>query len=297
MLKNTIIKIQVDREVFTSTLSTVSGSQILELANRKPHTDYHLYQKLKGNQVAKVEYEQQIDLTDPGIERFVSQKKSHADGEQNKFKIQLDREVKDAPAKCMSGQEILELFKKTPYTDFELFVKLNGKGAEKVPYDRQICFDDPGLERFTTLKLKHGDGSSMPKRDFRLPEQDEEFLDSLNLVWETIKDSNLNYVIIRGVTLPFGYAEEKADVAMRLDQTYPRTQIDMAYFSPKITRKDKRAINAVTDLVIEGKGYQQWSRHRTPDNPWREGVDCLEMHYFFVMSWLENEFQKVPNAA
>lgn len=289
-------KIQVDRDVITTSTPVLTGAQILELANKMPFTDYHLYQKLKGNQIKKVEYDQEVQLDDPGIERFTTQKKSHSDGEPEKYKIQLDRDVKEAPTNCMFGQQILGLFGKTPYTDYQLYLKLKGKNAEKIAYDQQVCFDDPGIERFTSQKLSHQDGSE-PKREFLLSSQDESFLNSLELIWETVIDQNLHTVIIRGVKPPYGYNVDSVDIAMRLDQTYPRTQIDMAYFSPKLTRKDGKPINAVTDLMIEGKSYQQWSRHRTPDNPWREGIDCLETHYFFIMFWLEREFEKIPYAA
>jgi hypothetical protein len=289
-------KIQVDREVITVTESVLTGAQILLLAGKEPYSDYQLYQKLHGNQSVKIGYEQQVDLEDPGIERFTTQKKSHTDGEPKKYKIQLDREVKDAPSKCMTGRQILELFNKEPYNSYQLYLIVKGRDTQKIAYDQETCLDDPGIERFTSQKLSHQDGSSQ-KRDFELLEEDEAFLDSLGLSWETFVESNLNHVVIRGVRLPPGYKTELADIALRLDPTYPRGQIDMAFFSPRLARKDGHSINAVTDVIIEGRQYQQWSRHRTPDNPWREGIDCIETHMRFVVYWLENEFNKLPNAA
>lgn len=288
-------RIRIDREFFVVEKNSLTGRELLELANKDPYTDYQLYQKLKGGLVTKVEYDQSVHFDKPGIERFTTQKKTHTDGEAKKFKIQLDRDVKDAPEKCMTGKQILELFDKTPYSDYQLYIKLKGKNVEKVSYDQVICFDNPGIERFTSQKLKHQDGSE-PKCDFDLMPLDKTFLNSLDLIWETVIEQNLHYVIIRGVQLPFGYNVEKTDIAMRLDQTYPRTQIDMAFFYPKLLRTDNRTINAVTDFPIEGKTYQQWSRHRAADNPWREGLDNLETHFHFVLHWLENEFIKTPHA-
>jgi len=31
-------------------------------------------------------------------------------------------------------------------------------------------------------------------------------------------------------------------------------------------------------MQLDNKTFQQWSRHRTPANPWREGVDNLGTH-------------------
>lgn len=288
-------KIQVDRDIYETSSPVLTGAQILELANKMPYTDFHLYQKLKGNQTEKVPYVKEVNLEDPGIERFTTQKKAHTDGEPAKHKIQLDRDVKDASSKCMTGRQILEFFDKKPYSDYHLFMKLKGKNAEKVAYNQTVCFEDPGIERFTSQKLRHQDGAG-PRREFDLRPEDETFLDSLGLVWEAIVFQNLNYVIIRGAQLPDGYNVKHADIAMRLDPTYPRTQIDMAFFSPGLSRADKYPINRLTPLVIDGKSFQQWSRHRSSDNPWREGIDCLETHFYFVMYWLENEFNKHANA-
>jgi hypothetical protein len=213
-----------------------------------------------------------------------------------KIKIQVDRNTFEAPENCMTGREILELAGKTPYKEFQLYIVLKGHKTEKVDYDKTICFDEPGIERFTTQKLKHQDGEKKLRREFRLPEDDEAFLDAMSYMWETINFENLNYLILRGVELPFGYNVEMADVAFRIDGSYPRTQIDMAFFYPALVRADKISINALTNLQIEGKAYQQWSRHRTPDNPWVEGVDCVATQIGFMEQWLNDEFKKRPYA-
>src|SRR6267154_3112271 len=122
-------RIRIDREIFVVEKNSLTGRELLELASKDPYTDYQLYQKLKGGLVTKVEYDQSVHFDEPGIERFTTQKHTHTDGEPTKFKIQLDRDVKDAPEKCMTGKQILELFEKTPYSDYQLYVKLKGKNA------------------------------------------------------------------------------------------------------------------------------------------------------------------------
>jgi hypothetical protein len=44
--------------------------------------------------------------------------------------------------------------------------------------------------------------------------------------------------------------------------------------------------------VLDGKQFQQWSRHRTGANPWRPGLDNVCTHLLLVNSWLEKELRK-----
>ena len=45
-------------------------------------------------------------------------------------------------------------------------------------------------------------------------------------------------------------------------------------------------------LKVDGKDFQQWSRHRTTESPWRPGEDDLSSHLVLVDDWLEREFKK-----
>ena len=129
------------------------------------------------------------------------------------------------------------------------------------------------------------------RRDFPLPESDVTFLDSLGLPWETLKDSGHHWLIIYGYPVPAGYNVEKADIAMRLEG-YPVTQIDMAYFFPFLSRLDQKQINNLTPYPIAGKQWQQWSRHRTSNNPWRVGIDDISTHLMMFDDCLADEFKK-----
>ena len=44
----------------------------------------------------------------------------------------------------------------------------------------------------------------------------------------------------------------------------------------------------VITLQIDGKEYQQWSRHYE----WREGIDDLAVHYRRVEQWLLDELKR-----
>jgi hypothetical protein len=132
------------------------------------------------------------------------------------------------------------------------------------------------------------------KRDFHLPEEDCKFLDGIG-EWETISNSGMQWVIIHDYPVCPGYNIEKVTVAIKIETGYPRTALDMAYFFPALHRKDGKVIRATTSQSIDGKSFQRWSRHRTSQNPWREGIDDLSTHLSLVSFWFELEFKKQPN--
>jgi hypothetical protein len=133
------------------------------------------------------------------------------------------------------------------------------------------------------------------RRDFQLQEEDINFLETLELPWETINDAGMQWVVIHNYPVPAGYNLNCIKVAIKLETGYPRTQLDMAYFYPGLLRLDGMPINALSMQLINGETFQRWSRHRTPQNPWREGVDDLSTHMSLVSFWFDQEFTKKPN--
>ncbi|MBL4580205.1 MAG: hypothetical protein JKY29_00185 [Gammaproteobacteria bacterium] len=130
------------------------------------------------------------------------------------------------------------------------------------------------------------------RREFDLLPEDSEFLDNYGLHWETIS-SNGQWVLLHEFLTPDGYNHSKVTVAIRLETGYPQSELDMAYFFPKLSRKDGKAIGRTeSNQVIDGKDFQRWSRHRTAQNPWVAGEDHLGTHILLVEDWLEREFEK-----
>lgn len=131
------------------------------------------------------------------------------------------------------------------------------------------------------------------RKQFVLPEQDEDFLLANSFEWEAIKDGRFNWVIISNYPVPEGYTIDKVNVALRIDPGYPVAQIDMAYFYPDLHLVSGKAIPAIqARQIIEGKNWQRWSRHRTGHNPWRPGLDDISTHLHMVTTWLEREVKK-----
>jgi hypothetical protein len=133
------------------------------------------------------------------------------------------------------------------------------------------------------------------RRQFQLPEEDIVYLEGLGLSWETLNNHGMQWVLIHDFPVCKGYTNEKVIVAIKIETGYPRTALDMAYFFPHLQRTDGKGINALSFQPIDDKQFQRWSRHRTPQNPWREGIDDLTTHMSLVSFWFEQEFKKQPN--
>jgi len=130
------------------------------------------------------------------------------------------------------------------------------------------------------------------RRKLELLEGDRAYLETLGLPWETVAEGQAQWLIIHDWPVPAGYNLGKAAAAVRIEAAYPDTQIDMVYFHPALKRADGKAIRALAEQAIGGKKWQRWSRHRTPKNPWRPGVDDLSTHMLLVDDWLRRELPK-----
>lgn len=129
------------------------------------------------------------------------------------------------------------------------------------------------------------------RRQFKLGEADRDFLDSHYETWETVIEGQTRWVIIDRFEVPTGYDHTTAFIALRLEASYPDVQIDMAYFLPGLARADGKNIARLTPMQIDGKTWQQWSRHRPSTDDWQPG-DNIETHLRYVTAFLEAELKK-----
>ena len=130
------------------------------------------------------------------------------------------------------------------------------------------------------------------RRAFQLAEEDEECLGALGLPWEAVIENGAKWVVLPNYPIPEGYNHRTATTALRIPPSYPDDQIDMVYFFPALALSNGRVIGQLSPLAFDGKQYQQWSRHRTPANPWRPGLDNVCSHLLQVDSWLARELTK-----
>lgn len=125
------------------------------------------------------------------------------------------------------------------------------------------------------------------RRQFALPEEDVEALDRTGCEWETILSGGARWLIVHGWPVPDGLSVPVVSAAVRIVEGYPAAALDMIYISPPLHRLDGRAIPALSDILLDGKTYQQWSRHYTAANPWRVGTDSVVTHLKAAEEWLK----------
>ncbi len=132
------------------------------------------------------------------------------------------------------------------------------------------------------------------RRQFRLPETDEMFLNGLGRRWETVVESGIRWLIIRDYPIPVGYNRTSVDVVIVIAPGYPPGPLDMAFFHPWLYRTDGSTIPAANSAqTLDGLSWQRWSRHRRPDNPWIEGEDDLASHIHYMEYWLAAELERI----
>lgn len=308
-------KIKVDREKYVIDQSTITGKEILELAGKTPHTRWLVNQRITGGAIKKIDYNEVVDLTTLGIEKFLTLPLDQTEGEHDKelfdleeysknnkkvphgcrYKVKIDRDKYIVNQQSITGKDLLQLAGKTLHNRWILNQRLKGGAFIKIGYDDVVDLTTSGVEKFMTLPLDQTEGEL--RKQFPLPEQDEEFLEALGLQWETVLQGRSMWLFIHNYSIPDGYNHSKAKVAIKIENGYPVTQLDMVYFHPELAKEDNGNINALTNTAIDGLNFQRWSRHRTPQNPWRAGVDDLSAHISLIQNWLERELNPNRHAA
>ncbi len=68
---------KVNEKQLSSDNKIISGSEILRIAGFEPEEDFDLYKKIQGHEYEPIQFDENVDLEEPGIEKFkVSIRKS-----------------------------------------------------------------------------------------------------------------------------------------------------------------------------------------------------------------------------
>lgn len=206
------------------------------------------------------------------------------------YRFRIDKTNHESPLPDLTGRDLLVIAGKAHPERWKVFQKVGGQ-LTRIGLDEVVHVSDGGEERFVTLPLDQTEGEqSLPRRrDFALPEGDEETLDAAGHRWEAIHEAGVARVVIRDYPIRAGYVPDRADLMLRLLPGYPSTQIDMFYFHPPLARADGTPIRALVGDAFEGKHWQGWSRHRTGENPWRPDIDDIGTHLALVEHCLAKE--------
>src|SRR4051812_7826949 len=97
------------------------------------------------------------------------------------------------------------------------------------------------------------------RRQFQLPEEDEECLSAGEFVLEAVVEGKTKWVIIHDYPVPDGYNHRTVLAALRIPPPYPDDQIDMVYFHPALALNSGKNIRQLSACQIDGKEFQQWS--------------------------------------
>lgn len=207
-----------------------------------------------------------------------------------RYRIRIDKTHYEVDSETISGRELLLLAGKTNPEQYMIHQKTRGALVE-IDLTDVVDLTKPGLERFIT-QAKDATEGYQRRIDFKLPSDDQQFLDQQNFKYELVCENIIKRVVIYGYHICPGYNLETVDLYLRIESGYPDVQIDMVYFHPAVQRTDGRAIGALSSEAFDGKQWQRWSRHRTGHNPWRPGIDNLSTHLAQIDHWLKREFDK-----
>jgi len=128
--------------------------------------------------------------------------------------------------------------------------------------------------------------STTARRQFNLPAEDVEWLEALGLAWETVIEGSVQWLFVVGWKLPVGFTSSAVTLGVRVVPSYPAGALDMVYVHPPLARIDGRGIPAVSECAVDGRTYQQWSRHYTATNPWRPDIDSVATHLLAADEWI-----------
>ena len=210
-----------------------------------------------------------------------------------RYRIRIDKERFLVDAPLITKAELLKLIDKSA-DKWRIHQKLRGGQMDEVNDGEKVDLRERGVERFVTMELTQTDGETAAqgappaRRAFNLPEEDVAFLNSLPLVWETVKDSEVRWLLINVYPVPRGFNVGTARMAIKIEGGYPPAKLDMAYFQPGLSKVSGTAIPNLSPVTICGEPYQQWSRHYE----WREGIDDLTVHYRRIEQWLLDELKR-----
>jgi len=73
-------RIRIDKSKYEVAAPTLTGRDLLRLADKAPPERYLLSQKYRGGEVKLVALDAPVDLTTPGVERFMTLAKDQTEG-------------------------------------------------------------------------------------------------------------------------------------------------------------------------------------------------------------------------
>jgi hypothetical protein len=260
----------------------ISGELVRELAQIPADREVTLVRKGVATVIHKHDF---VDLAHAGVEQFITKVREW------KLKVQgVELDYSTPEVRVGSAMERAGL---DPKKAWHIYLMVEGQPKQEVSVDYIVDLRTPGIEKIRLMQrnVDNGDGQSTPaRRLFKLLKSDAEYLDGLNLRWETMTVEARRWLLIHDYPATRGYSPAVATLALDIPVDYPASQIDMFYFAPWVVREDGVVIpNVQVRVVIDGIEFQGWSRHRNSVAPWDPASDNIRTHLALVESCLAKE--------
>jgi hypothetical protein len=263
----------------------ISGGQLRRLGSVPE--DHEIYLDLGNGTERLVEPQALVDLGGTGTEKFQSRKKH--------WKLNVQGVVLTLHEPTVVVRQALELAGFDPSKNWLIFLRVRGQPKREVGLDDVADLRMPGIEklRLTPREVNNGEALRQKRRQFRLLDVDETFLDGLGLDWETVIDQERRWLLIYEYPIPRGFTARLTTLALEIPLTYPGAQIDMFYTSPRLALASGRAIDRTqVSATILGTGFNGWSRHRGAQSPWNPESDNVKTHLALVESAISKEVEE-----
>lgn len=260
----------------------ISGGQLRRLGS-VPET-HEIYLRLKDGTKRVIDSQDLVDLDTSETEVFKTRKR------QWKLNVQGVPLTFDEPTVIV--RDALERAGFDPAKNWLIFLRVHGQPKREVGLNDVVDLRTPGIEklRLTPREVNNGEAPKRERRQFRLLEVDEAFLDGLGHTWETIIDGERRWLLIYEYPVPGGYTAQRTTLALEIPLTYPGAQIDMFYTYPRLALTSGRAIDRTqVAATIVGSDFNGWSRHRGAQSPWNAESDNVKTHLALVDSSFAKE--------
>lgn len=262
----------------------ISGATLRKLAEVPECLDLVLLNS--GDEPQVVEPSTVVDLSRPGVEKFVTRERT--------WKLRVQGITLEYHVPHVKVSDAMTRAGFDPTKAWDIFLLVAGQPKQKVDINFDVDLTTPGIERIRLMQrnVDNGDGSaSRLRREFSLLAVDDTHLNATGLKWETVKCEERRWLIIHCYPLLQGYTPATARLAFDIPKDYPQAQIDMFYFDPTVARCDGVAIpNTHVTAVIEEVQFQGWSRHRNGAHPWDPFTDNVATQLALVEHSLAREF-------
>lgn len=119
-----------------------------------------------------------------------------------------------------------------------------------------------------------------------LPEDDSDFLQEKELLWELTPDGQAGWLVIKGLNVSGEiYDRTQTDLMIRIPSGYPLAGLDMFYVDPPL-KLQSGGYPPAADHFEEhlGRRWQRFSRHLNSENAmWQGGVDGLRSFFALIV--------------